>query len=86
MQAAQSASPENREEAIQTVTSLKEEVSKGKKSDDSRLGNLLDKLVGLIPSAVTAIASVFATPVLAGLAGPVTKFVLGKLRPNSKPV
>jgi hypothetical protein len=36
-------------------------------------------LVGLVPSAVSAIASAFGTPILSGVAGPVTQFVLEEL-------
>jgi hypothetical protein len=33
-----------------------------------------------VPSATSAIVSAFATPILGGIAGPVTGFVLDKLR------
>ncbi len=80
MQAIESAPAENREEATKTVVALKEELAKDKKADDSRIGKLLDGLAGLVPGAVSAVVSVFATPILGGLAGPVTKFVLDKFR------
>jgi hypothetical protein len=40
-------------------------------------------LVGLVPSAVSAIVSAFGTPILGGVAGPVTKFVLAELGEDS---
>jgi hypothetical protein len=40
--------------------------------------------VGLVPSAVSAIVSAFGTPILSGVAGPVTKFVLGGLGEDDK--
>ncbi len=69
-----------REAAEQTVKELKAEVTKGAKSDDSKLAKLIDKLVDLVPGAVSAVVSTFATPILGGITGPVTKFVLDKLK------
>ncbi len=74
------APPEKRDEALQTAEALKEEVAKGKDADDSRVAKLLDGLVGLVPAAVSAVVSTFATPLLAGIAGPVTKFVLDQIQ------
>jgi hypothetical protein len=76
----QQSAPERRQEAEQTVEALKGEVAKGDKSDDSRVAKLIDKLVDLVPGAVSAVVSTFATPILGGIAGPVTKFVLDKLK------
>jgi hypothetical protein len=70
----------NRDEAIQAVAAIKEEIGKGKKADDSRVGKLLDRLVDLVPGAVGAVVKTFASPILGGLAGPVTKFVLDKIQ------
>jgi len=44
------------------------------------IAKLVDGLVGLVPAATSAVVSAFATPILAGIAGPVTGFVLDKLR------
>jgi hypothetical protein len=44
---------------------------------------LVDGLVELVPSATSAVVSAFATPILGGIAGPVTGFVLDKLRGKS---
>jgi hypothetical protein len=70
----------NQTEALKKAEDLKEEVAKGKAADDSRMGKLIDGLVDLVPSAVSGIGGIFASPVLGGLAGPVTKFVLDKIQ------
>lgn len=80
MQILEAIPAESRGEAREKVQNLKEEVAKGKGAEDSRIAGLLDGLVELVPGAVGAITSIFATPVLSGIAGPVTKFVLHKIR------
>ena len=80
LQAAAKAEPAKAGPAMQTVNELKDEVKKGEKADDSRVGKLIDQLVGLVPGAVSAVVSAFGSPLLAGLAGPVTKFVLDKVQ------
>ena len=62
------------------IKELKAEVTKGEKSDDSKVAKLIDKLIDLVPGAISAVVSTFATPILGGIAGPVTKFVLDKLK------
>lgn len=79
LEAVQQAPSENRQEAEQKVESLKEELSKGDDADDSRVAKLLDGIVALVPGAVSVVTSMFASPILSGIAGPVTKFVLDKL-------
>ena len=76
------APPGQQGRAVQQVKELEAEAAKGKQPDDSRLAKLIEGLVGLVPGAVSAIASAFATPVLGSIAGPVTKFVLDKLKPD----
>jgi hypothetical protein len=66
--------------AAQQVQELKAEAAKGKDADDSKLGRIVDGLTGMVPGAIAAVVSMFATPVLGGIAGPVTKFVLEKLK------
>lgn len=80
MQALPSVPPEKKPEAEEKIQALKDEVAKGKDAEDSRIGKLLDSIVDLVPGAVSAITGMFATPILSGIAGPVTKFVLDKLR------
>jgi hypothetical protein len=76
----QHAPPDKRAAAVQQVQELKAEVAKGKHADDSKLGKIVDGLAALVPGATGAVASMFATPLLGGIAGPVTKFVLDKLK------
>ena len=66
--------------ALRQVEELKTEVAKGKQADDSKIGKLVDGLIALVPSAIGSVAGIFSTPILAGIAGPVTKFVLDKLK------
>lgn len=66
--------------AVQQVEELKAEIAKGEQADDSKVGKIVDGLVAMVPGAVGSIVSMFATPLLGGIAGPVTKFVLGKLK------
>jgi hypothetical protein len=78
--AVRAAAPERQQEATQKVETLKSEVAKGKGADDGLMAKLVDGIVGLVPAAVSAIAGAFASPILGGVAGPVTKFVLDKLQ------
>ena len=70
--------PEKRAPAEQQVNELKQEAAKGKSADDGRLAKLIDGLVDLVPAAVGTVVSMFATPILGGIAGPVTKFLRGE--------
>jgi hypothetical protein len=75
-----SAPSDKREEATQKVEALKTEVTKGKKADDRVMAKLVEGIVGLVPGAVSAVVSAFATPVLGGIAGPVTKYILDTIQ------
>ena len=55
-------------------------MAKGKGADDQRVAGILDDLAKLVPGAVAAVASAFGTPLLGGIAGPVTQFVLNQLK------
>lgn len=80
IEAVRSAPPATRAEAEVKLTELKQEAAKGKNANDSVMAKIVDGLVGLVPAAASAVVSVFATPILGGIAGPVTSFVLDKLR------
>jgi hypothetical protein len=80
LQAVQSGPVEKRQEAVQAVKDLKAEAEKGDAADDGRMARLLDRLADLMPGAVSAVVSAFGTPLLSGIAGPVTRFVLEWLR------
>lgn len=79
-EAALAAPPAVRDEAVRTAEAIEGEVVQGDRADDSRMARLLDRLLALAPGAVGAAASIFATPLLTGLAGPATKFVLEKVQ------
>lgn len=66
-------------EAEAKLAALKQEAAKGEDADDGIMAKLIEGLVGLVPSAASAVVSAFATPLLGGVAGPVTKQVLDKL-------
>jgi len=66
--------------AMQEIEKLKAELAKGKDADDSRIAGILDDLAKLVPGAVAAVVSAFGTPLLAGIAGPVTQFVLNQFK------
>ena len=72
--------PANQPEAMQKLEELKSEAAKGKGAKDAVVAKLVDGLAGLIPSAVGAVASAFGTPLLGGIAGPATKYVLDKIQ------
>jgi len=79
LQAAQSVPPEKREHAVQDAARLQAEVAKGEGADDETVAGLVESLVGLAPTAVSAVVSAFGSPLLAGIAGPATSYVLKKL-------
>lgn len=72
----------NQAAVLKQVEELRQEVARGKAADDSKMGALIDGLIGLVPGAVSHIASIFASPILGSIAGPVTKYVLGKIQRN----
>lgn len=80
MEAVEQAPPEKKPEAEEKALALKKEVAKGEKASDGRMAELVNELVKLVPGAVSAVATVFGQPILAGLAGPVTKLVLDKMK------
>ena len=67
-------------QAAQKVEALKNEAEKGKKADDGVMAKLVKGIVSLVPGAVSALVSAFATPILGGVAGPVTKYVLDEIQ------
>jgi hypothetical protein len=80
MEAIRAAPANRRVEAEAKLATLKEEAAKAKDADDGVIARLVDGLVGLVPGAASAVVSAFATPILGGIAGPVTGFVLDKIR------
>jgi len=72
------ASPDQQAVAGKRVREIEAEVVKGEQVDDSRLGRLIDGLLEMVPGAVGAVVKLFATPILGGIVGPVTRVVLDK--------
>lgn len=80
MAALREAPPDRRDEALQAAQALRGEVAKGEDANDTRMAKLLDGLVELVPGAVSAVVIAFASPVLGGIVGPVTKYALERIR------
>jgi len=76
----QHSSADTQATAAKHVEELKTEVAKGDKADDSKMGKTVDGLVAMVPGSVGAVVNAFSTPILGGIAGPVTRFVLDKLK------
>src|SRR5712692_10015686 len=74
--AVRTAPPEKQPEAMQKLDELKTQAAKGKNAEDSVVAMLVKGLIGLIPGALSAVVGAFATPLLGGIAGPITKHVL----------
>ena len=74
--------PAQRAKALQELEKLKQEATKGEKSNDGIMADLVGGLAKVAPAAAGALASAFATPILGAIAGPVTKYVIGKLKGN----
>lgn len=78
------AAPENKQEVSSTLSQLEETVNiipkaEDKTTHDGKMASLVEKLIGLAPSAASAIGSTFAAPILKGLVGPTTQWVLSKI-------
>ncbi|MGH7120804.1 MAG: hypothetical protein ACREFP_17765 [Acetobacteraceae bacterium] len=80
LEAIKAGPPQAQVEAEAKLAALKQEAAKGKDANDGVMARLVDGLVALIPGAASAVGSAFATPLLGGLVGPVTSFVIDKLR------
>jgi len=79
-EAIKAAPPQVQPEADAKLAALKQEAAKGKNANDGVMAKLVDGLVRLVPAAASAVGSAFATPILGALVGPVTSFVLDRLR------
>jgi hypothetical protein len=80
LSALQAAPPEKQSEAMRKAQELKKEIAKGEKANDGVMATIVTGLAGLVPSAVGAVVGMFATPIIGGIAGPVTKIVLDKIQ------
>jgi hypothetical protein len=72
--------PAQQAAALQEIEKLKAELAKGKNADDLRIAGILDDLAKMVPGAAAAVVSAFGAPPLAGIAGPVTRFVLDQVK------
>jgi hypothetical protein len=70
----------NEAAALQKLDELKTEAAKGKDAKDNVMAKVIEGLAGLVPGAVSAVVGAFATPLLGGIAGPATKYVLDKIQ------
>ncbi len=75
-----SVAADRQKDAERKLSELRSELEKGLGANDSRLAKTVDGLAERVPEAVGPLVSLFATPILTGVAGPVTKFVLDKLK------
>lgn len=70
---------DKQQQAEAQVQELHSELSKGRNANTDRLNKIIDGLVEMVPSALSAIVSMFASPILATLVGPATKLVLDRI-------
>jgi len=66
--------------AEEKVEELHTEVARGEGADANRLNQVVDALVEMVPGALGAVVSMFATPLLGALVGPATSLVLDHLK------
>ncbi len=78
---AQQAAPQSKEAQVETkVQELHTELSQGKNANADRLNTVIDGLVDMVPGALGAVVSMFTSPILGALVGPVTKQVLDHIK------
>ena len=77
---AQAASQDKQKQAEGQVQELHDELSKGQSASPNRLNKIVDGLVELVPGALSAVGSLFASPLLGALVGPATKLVLDHIK------
>jgi hypothetical protein len=80
MDAVGRATPDKQVEAKEMAEALKREVQKADMADDTTMAKLINGLVELVPGAMSTVTSMFATPIMGGLAGNATKFVLDMIQ------
>ena len=75
---------QTKQQAEAKTEELKGELAKGKNANAERLNKILDALVDMVPGALSAAVSMFASPILGALVGPTTQIVLGYLQGKQK--
>lgn len=68
------------QDAVQIAHALKGEAEKGDNANDERMARLVDKLVTLVPEMLSTVITVIDTPILKPVIGPVTQYVVDRLR------
>ena len=76
----QHALPGVRPQALAKVTELQAELQMYNKPDDHKVAGLIESLTAMVTNAIGSVVKMFAAPILQGLVGPATKYVLGKLQ------
>ena len=76
----QAAPPEKQTQVDEKVQDLHAELSRGENTNAERLNKIIDSLVEMVPGAVGAVTSMFASPILGALVGPATKLVLDHIK------
>ncbi len=79
LEAIRSAPVEKQTEAVGQLEALKAEAAKGNHADHGLMTKLADGIIGLVPDTLKSLATAFGKPVLSGIAGPVTQFLLNKM-------
>lgn len=79
LEAIRQGSSASKPQALQMTEQLQQEAAKGESANDGIVAALMNGVVELAPGAVSALVSAFTSPLLAGVAGPVTKMVLDSL-------
>jgi len=64
---------------VATIKELKKETTK-RERDDGVVARLIEGLVSLVPEAANAVLRAFGTPALGEIAGPITKWILDKMK------
>lgn len=76
----QQAPPDVHADVEQQVDALKTELSKNDETSDGMIATIVQGLVDKVPAAISHVISLFASPILGGIAGPLTRSVLDKLK------
>ena len=69
-----------KQSAQEKAVELQTELTKGKNVNTERMNSIIDALVEMVPGALSALVSMFASPILGALVGPATKLVLDHLQ------
>jgi len=71
---------EKQADVEEKVDELHAELAKGKEADASKLSQVVDALIAMVPGALSSVVSMFASPILGAMVGPATNLVLDRLK------